>query len=848
MTGAPSTSPGKSPTVATAYVVEKTSTVASFHKQVQPVLAKYCFDCHGNGASKANLSFEKLSDAQASDPNLWLKVLKNIRAGIMPPAGEPRISADDQKTIESWITTTGFNSDPRFPDPGRVTLRRLNRNEYRNAVRDLLGVDFNADLALPPDDVGYGFDNIGDVLSISPIRLEKFIEAAIAVVDAGVPKDTVAMPKGTFLPADFVDENGRDGDAMSFYQVRTVTTKVRTRATGDYKIHIYCKIDGEPAPRDPQECRIHVATDGKEFFTQQYHWADNDWFEDDRTVHLEAGDHTISFTTEPVHPELQPLRTKMDYRIVSVDFSGPTDRKLWTHPPGFDRIYTQEAPPTDPTERRAYARAVLKRFATKAFRQPVLEETLNQLVNLAEKTYNLPDATFEAGVAQSIVAILASPRFLFHLEGAQPVAQGEMYPQVDEYSLASRLSFALWCSTPDDELMSLAAAGQLRKNFDVQVKRMLADPRSEAFVENFSQQWLQTRAIEDIPINSADIIAQETASPTQVAAGAATAASNDPALAGGAPARGGAGAARGGGRFGAGAGGGFGGRRGGRVATYTGTELTPEVRTAMKNEVEAYFGYVLHEDRSALEFLDSNYTFVNAALAPVYGINNITGLEMRKVDLPPDNPRGGVLTMGSVLTVTSNPTRTSPVKRGKWILENILGSPTAPPPPNIPALEDSLVKLDHRPTQREVLAIHRESPMCASCHVRMDPLGLAMENFNGFGRFRTTEYSQPINPEGELITGETFAGAADLKKALVANHKLEFYRTLTGKLMTYVLGRGMEYYDVPTIDSIVDKLDKDGGRFSTLLMGVLESAPVQRCRPAVAVTDSDALTIKKGDK
>jgi hypothetical protein len=418
--------------------------------------------------------------------------------------------------------------------------------------------------------------------------------------------------------------------------------------------------------------------------------------------------------------------------------------------------------------------------------------------------------------------------------------------------------------------MNLAAAGQLRKNFDAQVKRMLADPRSAAFVENFSQQWLQTRAIQDIAINSADIIAQETAPPTG-AAGAAPAtaggaragvpgAAGTPgvAVAPGAPggvtgvnpagpgAPGGL-AGRGGGRGAPGAGG-FGAGRGGRGPTYTGLELTPEVRLAMKQEVEAYFGYVLHEDRSVLEFLDSNYTFVNAALAPVYGINNITGLEMRKVQLPPDSPRGGVLTMGSVLTVTSNPTRTSPVKRGKWILENILGSPTAPPPPNIPALEDSLVKLDHRPTQREVLAIHRESPVCASCHLRMDPLGLAMENFNGFGRFRVTEFMQPIETQGELITGETFAGAADLKKALVKNHKLEFYRTLTGKLMTYVTGRGTEYYDVPTIDLIVNNLDKDGGRFSTLLMGVLESAPVQRCRPAAAVADSDALTTNKGDK
>ena len=252
----------------------------------------------------------------------------------------------------------------------------------------------------------------------------------------------------------------------------------------------------------------------------------------------------------------------------------------------------------------------------------------------------------------------------------------------------------------------------------------------------------------------------------------------------------------------------------------------------MKQEVESYFSHIMREDRSVLEFLDSNYTFVNAALAPVYGIPDVTGLEMRKVELPPDNPRGGVLTMGGVLTVTSNPTRTSPVKRGKWILEHILGSPTAPPPPDVPALEDSLDKTTGRkPTQRELLAKHREDALCASCHARMDPLGLAMENFNGFGRFRTMELQQPIDPAGELITGEKFAGAADVKKALVSNHKREFYQTLTSKLLTYVLGRGIEHYDVPTIDAIVDRIEKEDGRFSALLMGVLESAPVQKRRP-----------------
>lgn len=248
----------------------------------------------------------------------------------------------------------------------------------------------------------------------------------------------------------------------------------------------------------------------------------------------------------------------------------------------------------------------------------------------------------------------------------------------------------------------------------------------------------------------------------------------------------------------------------------------------MKQEAEAYFNYIVQGDRSILELLDSHYTFVNEHLAPVYGLTNVVGVDMQKVELPQDSVRGGVLTMGSVLTVTSNPTRTSPVKRGKWVLENILGAPPAPPPPNVPALEDAKVEGELKaPTQRELLALHREDPMCASCHERMDPPGLALENFNAFGRFRETEFGQPIEAFGELSTGEEFSNVRDLKRALVENHRVEFYRTITEKLMTYVLGRGIEYYDVPTVDQIVSKLDRENGRFSTLLRGVLESAPFQ---------------------
>lgn len=835
------------PASARGLLAASPTAVAEFRKDIQPLLQEHCYGCHGNGSKKGQVAFDKLeSDASIVDPILWFKVLKNVRAGLMPPPGEPRPSSQELAKIENWIKFSAFGLDPKNPDPGRVTVRRLNRTEYRNSLRDLLGVDFDVDVALPPDDIGYGFDNIGDVLSISPIRMEKFIEAAISAVEKSVPMDTVAISSQMALPADFLTADGaQTGDRLSFYEKRAVSKRYHAKVAGEYRIHIAGKVDGQAQP-DPQRVRLGVYSDDKLFFQQDYKWSDAEYFDDERIVYWEPGDHYVSFVTEPLL-DLQPGRSRMDYRILYVRLEGPLDRKHWEHPPGYNRFYTREAPPQDPAERRAYAREVLGKFVPRAFRRPVSEETLEQLLTLAENNYSLPGVPFEKGIAQAIVAVLASPRFLFHLETAEPLAAGQTYARIDEYTLASRLSFALWCSIPDDELIRLAGAGELRKNFHAQVKRMLSDPKSQAFVESFSGQWLQSRGVLDIPINSAEVMAREgVAIPAPPAAAQnadpAPAAANDPTGQSAAPAAQPAAEtpaatpaaepARGRGDRGNAAAGNRGrGGRGRGPQIPPGTVLTPEIRAAMKQEVEAYFAYVMRNDRSVLDLLQSDYTFVNEVLAPVYGIANIRGPEMRQVKLGPTDPRGGVLTMGAVLTVTSNPTRTSPVKRGKWILENILGSPPAPPPPNIPALEDTKSKIaDRKPTQRELLALHREDALCASCHARMDPLGLAMENFNAFGRSRTVEDGNPIDPAGELATGEKFANARDLKQVLVEKHRAEFYRTLTEKLLTYTLGRGAEYYDVATIDSIVEQLEKQDGRFSSLLLGVLESTPFQMRR------------------
>jgi hypothetical protein len=811
-------------------IVPAETAVAQFHQKIEPILKARCYDCHGDGEKRGDLAFDKLTAERiAQDPNLWLKVLKNTRAGLMPPLDTNNpLTADERAALETWIKGSAFGLDPAQPDPGRVTVRRLNRTEYRNTIRDLVGLDFDVDVSLPPDDVGYGFDNIGDVLSISPMRMEKYLAAAQSVIERGVPQSNKSIGSQQAMAEEFLSEDGQDGQHLSFYQYQEVSHKFQAKVAGDYRIIVSSKIDGEAQPVDPQVAKVTYKSDGKAIRQFEYPWNDALYSVDDQIVKWEAGEHRVSFAIEPLYPELQPLRTKMEYRLIFVTVEGPLAEKDWELPANYRRFYSRDLPPTDAAGCRTYAREVLEKFATRAYRRPVAADTLDRLVTIAEQTYSVPGTTFEKGVAQAMVAVLASPRFLFRIEEAGPVAASGPFPEVDEYSLASRLSYFLWSSMPDEELFALAAKGELRKNLQTQVKRMIADPKSVALMENFPGQWLQSRAVMDMPINTADVLAAERAPALAVAAVAEAAAPADPAALGRGAAGRGARGARG---AGAGALGGRGGRGGRGGAALTGLELTPEVRSAMKQEAEVYFAHIVRQDRSVLELIDSDYTFVNDQLAAVYGIPNITGPELRQVTLAADSLRGGVLTMGSVLIVTSNPTRTSPVKRGKWILENVLGAPSAPPPPDVPGLEKSEESLgDRKPTQRELIALHRADPLCSSCHERMDPLGLALENFNAFGRQRALEFGQPIDTAGELATGEKIADIRDLKKVIVTHHRPEFYHLLAEKLMTYALGRGVEYYDLPALDAIVHRLEQEEGKFSALLMGVVESAPFQRRR------------------
>jgi hypothetical protein len=484
-----------------------------------------------------------------------------------------------------------------------------------------------------------------------------------------------------------------------------------------------------------------------------------------------------------VRPQNVPGPTGVTARIVAVTVRGPLSPEHWRSPENYVRFFPGGPAPAGGPERDRRAAEVLRAFATKAFRRPAETAVVDQLVGLARQVYAEPGRTFEEGVARAMMAVLASPRFLFRIE--PPPAGGDGRPgPIDEYALASRLSYFLWSTMPDEELFRLAGRGELRSNLRAQIARMIAEAKSQAFVRDFTGQWLQARDVETVPINARVVL--------------------------------GPGAPR---------------NRDGRI------EFDGAFRRMMRSETEKFFEHVLRADRSVLELVDSDYAFLNERLASHYGIPGVSGEELRRVTLPPGSPRGGVLTQGTVLAVTSNPTRTSPVKRGLFILENVLGVPPPPPPPDVPELEASKKEFAGRePRLSEILALHRADKLCHSCHARMDPLGLALENFNALGAWRETEAGQRIDPAGMLVTGERFADVRELKRVLVRERRMDIYRCLTEKLLTYALGRGLEPPDIQTVDLITERLAREEGRMSALMLGVIESVPFQNQRGGVAAT------------
>lgn len=809
-----------------------------FESEIRPLLSEYCFDCHAGGAKEGSMSFDELfadGDSEHRNQN-WHRVLKQLQAGLMPPIGEARPDDGQIEELRNWIKYDVFGLDAESHDPGRVTIRRLNQIEYRNTIRDLLGVDYDTSTNFPADDTGHGFDNIGDVLSMSPLLLEKYVNAAKDIVSSVVPTVPGIVREQRLHGDEF---NPMDGDSeratqaspstlqrnegrqlvLSYYEPSSVSGKLVVELGGDYVLRLNLVANESYVDNqfDENACEFTFSLDGEQLVRERFvRQGGKDYSFDFKRTFL-PGTYKLAATVTPTSESAQIRRLRLELK--SVDLIGPQDEQFYVRPEGYEKYFPRDVP-SDDVGRRAYARELLGNFASRAFRRPVDDSNLDRLVSLAESVYGRGDDTFESGVAKSMTAILASPRFLFREESPSAEAT-EDFPLLDEHSLASRLSYFLWSTMPDEELVSLAKAGELRDNLDTQIERMLHHEKARAFSENFVGQWLRARALDSIQINSAAVLSREPANLDPEAdirrrrffalfrkGELRTDAENIE----------------------------FEGERESYLRSFRGgprSELTDEVRTAMRRETEMVFEHIVSEDRSLLELVDSDYTFLNEALWAHYqieGIEPVEGEAMRLVHLPAGSQRGGVLTQGTTLVVTSNPDRTSPVKRGLFILENLLGTPPAAPPPNIPALEDVKAEVDKVLSLRETLAIHRQDALCSSCHNHMDPLGLALENFNALGLYRTQELDQPIEAAGELNTGEQFSTISELKQILVSNKRSEIYRCIAEKMMTYALGRAVEYTDAAALDSLVEELESQDGRAQSLVRGIIRSNAFQRTR------------------
>jgi hypothetical protein len=943
----------------------------SFEKEVTPLLQKYCYDCHGDGAHKAGLAlddYETVADVHAARPK-WEAVLRNVSRHEMPPDDGGVLPSDtERETISRFVEQELFKLDPAHPDPGRVVLRRLNRAEYNTTIRDLTGIDFRPANDFPPDDSGYGFDNIGAVLSLPPVLLEKYLAAADKIFDTAIVTDPIKSETRR-IPASLSEIGfnaiGDRGDGwVHLISLEEDDTAVELNLpAGDYNFRVLAyatrdggalKGQGSEAPlvfnEDPGPTKLAlmlndafvrdftIATDeahpqvyetrlgvpaGRQRFrasvARKRGGLENEtfmlngrlgqqqpgivfvkWLEiegplpaatrryraDQLAVTGEGtftpagervlrrnGTVTLPFTTakktevilraqgyanqagdEPARMEFRvdgvPLKTFdvlapatmqpiPKQRVFSLsllvprpyvyevrtqlapgahqfsaafvnDFADPKaenpnlrDRNLIIQnlevsdlsapvvtpekPAPLAELFARAAPVKDETAR---ARAIVSTFTRRAWRRPVEPAEIERLMKL----YAIARAdgeSFDAGVKLALKAAIISPHFLFLGEDStaaaslagnrvqRPATPRQAAPPspvvpLDEFTLASRLSYFLWSSTPDDELLDLAGRGRLRANFAAQVRRLLASPKARALVDNFAGQWLQIRSL-------------ETFAPDKKLF----------------------------------------------------PEFDPLLRSAMQRETELFFENVLREDRSVFDFLTGDYTFVNARLAKLYGLPfpaSAPADEFAKISLA-RTPRRGVLTQASVLTLTSNPTRTSPVKRGKWVLENILGTPPPPPPPNVPELDDKSRQLTG--SLRQQLEQHRANPTCASCHARMDPIGFGLENFNAIGVWREKDGDAPVDPAGQLASGDKFDGAAELATLLAQKRRWEFLHCVAERTLTYALGRGTEYYDRPALDQIVERLEKNGDTFSALVLAVAESFPFQNRRgatPVVAVT------------
>ena len=722
---------------------------------LQATTARYCLACHNDRALTAGLSLAGVDARNVAEhaPTLE-KVLRKLRAGDMPPAGRPRPEASAVTALTSWLETALDGVAAAAPNPGAPAIHRLNRAEYRNAVRDLLALDLDHARDLPADNSGYGFDNIGDVLTVSPLHVERYVGAARRISRLALgqltPRPVVERYEATRGAGDAIDAlppNTRGGILFRHYFAFDADYAITVRVGGR-------RATGMPAPR------LDVRVDGRRVRLFEADFDPEEANQETRNfqvrVPVTAGEHEVAagFLTEYARSEGDAAANA--YRVDYVLVDGPYDAAGSGSTESQRRVFVCR--PAAAQSEEPCAREILAALARRAYRRPVATSDIDPLIDLF-RMGRADGGSFEAGIEMALSGVLVSPGFLFRAPAVpEDAAPGSVY-RLSDVDLASRLSFFFWSSMPDEALLGLAEQGRL-SDPDVlaaQIERMLADPKAQALIDNFGGQWLHLRNVADWR--------------------------PDPE------------------RF---------------------RQFNDSLRYAFQRETELFLAHLIREDRSVLELIDADYTFLNEPLAEFYGIDGVRGGYFRRVPLA-GTGRGGVLTHGSVLMVTSYPTRTSPVLRGKWVLENLLGAPPPPPPPDVPELETG--DEGSAASLREALERHRANPACAACHARLDPLGFALENFDAVGAFRTEEEEGvPVDPSGALPDGTLIDGPDGLRRVLL-DRRHEFVETLAAKLLTYALGRGLESYDQPAVREIRRRTEAGDYRFSALVSAIVDSVP-----------------------
>jgi hypothetical protein len=744
------------------------------------LVEKYCVTCHNSRTKTGGVILEGMNPADAAQhAELWEKVLVKLRGGMMPPQGMPRPGAPAMESFIAALEATIDRAALGSPHPGYKPVHRLNRTEYGNAVRDLLDVDVDVAALLPADDESHGFDNIAGVLRVSPSLLEQYLAAAHKISTLAVGTDTDVIRLAFRVPPDDGQEDHVEGLPLGTRGGLLFHHAFPQDAEYEFSVKLVRNIVGYMTGLEFAH-ELEITIDGERVFAAQVGGLEDNLASDRNMsmaanaiderlktrVRVAAGRRDVGVTfvkrnaaesDEPLqqHERNHDLQDMNGLPLIDyVNLTGPFDATGPGDTPSRRRIFTCR--PARPAEETACARTILTALARRAYRRPVTDGDMAPVLDLYAE--GRKEGSFEKGIERGLRLILASPKFLFRTETAPP---GTTVQRVTDLELASRLSFFLWSSIPDDTLLDLAAKGRLSQPavLEEQVRRMLADPKSRALVDNFASQWLLLRNLKNHIPTPGDF-----------------------------------------------------------------PNFDNELRQAFRRETEMFFESIIRDDRSVLDLIDADYTFVNERLARHYGIPNVYGSHFRRVTLRQPERRG-ILGHGSILTVTSYPNRTSPVLRGKWILENILGTPPSPPPADVPDLEENRPGVEAR-SLRERLEAHRANPTCASCHRVMDPLGFALENFDGIGEYRVKEVGGDVDPSGQLADGSKVDGPAALRAAILKKPDM-FVRTFTQKLMTYGVGRGVEYNDLPMVRRIAREAAREEYRFSALVVSLVKSPPFQ---------------------